>query len=88
MHIISLDELANSEVIQKDFYGENLFNQIKRLDDYSTCELEVGKKFEMTRNKKIAFIHILGDYDELKQPEYVEENCDYYIISDNPKRTC
>ena len=74
LHIISLDELANSEVIQKDFYGENLFNQIKRLDDYSTCELEVGKKFEMTRNKKVAFYTcILGDYDELKQPEYVEE---------------
>ena len=86
LHIISLDELANSEVIQKDFYGENLFNQIKRLDDYSTCELEVGKKFEMTRNKKVAFYTcILGDYDELKQPEYVEENCDYYIISDNPR---
>ena len=27
----------------------------------------------------------MGDYDELKQPEYVEENCDYYIISDNPR---
>ena len=60
MHIISLDELANSEVIQKDFYGENLFNQIKRLDDYSTCELEVGKKFEMTRNKKLLLYMYIG----------------------------
>lgn len=35
--------------------------------------------------KKIAvYTCITGDYDEVREPLVIEENCDYFIISDNP----
>ena len=43
---------------------------------------------EDIKNNKIAiYTAFTGDYDTLKQPEVIDENCDYICFTDNPELT-
>ena len=47
------------------------------------CEYRSHNFFEFQKRKQIAvYTCIVGGYDEASEPEVIEDNCDYYIISD------
>lgn len=56
-------------------------------EEFSHCCLGEYDR-EIDPNEKIAvYTSIIGDYDELKQPEIIEERCDYYYLGiEKPKQ--
>ena len=41
---------------------------------------------ELIRNSKLViYTCIIGEYDYLKDPEYIDDNCDYICFTNNPK---
>lgn len=52
------------------------------------CEYQSKTFFDFQLRNQIAiYTCVTGDYDEINEPEMVEENCDYYIISDRRPQT-
>ena len=39
---------------------------------------------EIYKKKIAVYTVIMGDYDYLKEPEFVMDNCDYICFTDNP----
>lgn len=39
---------------------------------------------DIKKNKLVIYTAFTGNYDSLKQPEFVDENCDYICFTDNP----
>lgn len=51
------------------------------------CELEIDSYFEFRNRKQIAvYTCILNNYDEVQEPEFISDKCDYYLISDKKPR--
>lgn len=47
------------------------------------CEYQSKNFFEFQKRNQVAiYTCVLGDYDEVSEPDIIEDNCDYYIISD------
>lgn len=72
-----------------------MLDEQKELFDYNISKLlnvplyykgEADKKLlEDVKNKKIViYTAFTGNYDHLKDPEYIDENCDYVCFTDNP----
>lgn len=78
LHIITWQELVMDKYIVKSYFGiEN-----KEDTDFPKYKQTERKK---NKHKKIAvFTCITGGYDKLNIPECIEENCDYYLITDLP----
>ena len=56
------------------------------LFDHSTDSVE--ETIEDIKNNKIAiYTAFTGDYDTLKHPDVIDENCDYICFTDNPELT-
>ena len=56
------------------------------LFDHSTDSAE--ETIEDIRNNKIViYTAFTGDYDTLKYPEVIDDNCDYICFTDNPELT-
>lgn len=54
----------------------NLFKTDKTPDEEFISDID--------KNKIAVYTAFTGDYDNLKTPEFVDENCDYICFSDNP----
>lgn len=65
-------------------YESNVDNFIlaKLFNPTLTPNEEIVKDIE--KNKIVIYTAFTGDYDSLKEPEYIDENCDYVCFSDNP----
>ncbi len=62
--------------VSKEHVNRDLFN-------HSTDSAE--KTVEDIKNNKLAiYTAFTGDYDTLKHPEFIDENCDYICFTDNP----
>ena len=62
--------------VAKEHVNRELFN-------HSTND--ATKTIEDIKNSKIAiYTAFTGDYDTLKEPEVIDENCDYICFTDNP----
>ena len=62
--------------VSKEHINRDLFN-------HSTDAAD--ETIEDIKNNKIAiYTAFTGDYDTLKQPEFIDENCDYICFTDNP----
>lgn len=57
---------------------------IKEIVNYmDLCEYQSKKFFDFQKRNQIAiYTCVVGAYDEVNEPETIEDNCDYYIISD------
>ena len=75
--------LVNDITVQLTEMG--LTNIINYLD---LCEYQSKNFFEFQKRNQIAiYTCVVGEYDEVEEPEIIENNCDYYIISDKePKK--
>jgi len=38
---------------------------------------------EFEKSRLVIYTAIIGNYDTLKDPEYIDENCDYVCFTDN-----
>lgn len=61
---------VNSFVLSK------LFNYTKKVD-YDLVE-------DIKKNKIAIYTAFTGDYDYLKEPEFIDDNCDYICFTNNP----
>ena len=62
--------------VSKKHINRDLFNR-----STESCD----ETIEDIKNNKIAiYTAFTGDYDTLKEPEVIDENCDYICFSDNP----
>jgi len=62
--------------VSKKHINRDLFNHSTESSD---------ETIEDIKNSKIAiYTAFTGDYDTLKEPEVIDENCDYICFSDNP----
>ncbi len=79
---ITLDEVLNLDCVLEKFYGVNNIREYERKNTFNYFfEKKPSKNFKF--NKKIAvYTCIINGYDELREPLIIEENCDYYLISD------
>jgi len=75
--------LVNDITVQLTEMG--VTNIINYLD---LCEYQSKNFFEFQKRNQIAiYTCVVGEYDEVEEPEMIENNCDYYIISDKaPKK--
>ena len=68
---------------QKELFDYNV-NKLLNVPLYYKYEAD-KKLLEDVKNKKIViYTAFTGNYDDLKDPEYIDENCDYVCFTDNP----
>ena len=74
---MSYDEIYEEyQKVSKDYVNRPLF-------DHSTESSD--ETIEDIKNNKLAiYTAFTGDYDTLKEPEVIDENCDYICFTDNP----
>lgn len=77
-------------IMRSDYIGE-VYNQITNMgiknivtyQDLFEMEGIVEQYFSFMRKNQIAvYTCIVGEYDEIKEPQFVSNDCDYYILSD------
>lgn len=86
IHVITIDDVTSQDAVLECFYGisninENALSKIP----YSTNSLIEKSKQLCDREKEgrvAVYTCITGDYDIVKEPLCIEDNCDYYLISD------
>ncbi len=65
--------------VSKDNINRDLFNN-------STESVESLIE-DIKQNKIVVYTAFTGDYDTLKEPEFIDDNCDYVCFTDNPNLT-
>ncbi len=79
IHIIFFADLFDNDEIIKHFFG---LDYLPRKNN----EIEYKRKNIVKREKSVktaVYTCILGDYDAISFPNYLDSNCDYYLITDN-----
>ncbi|MDL2246082.1 DUF616 domain-containing protein [Methanobrevibacter sp. OttesenSCG-928-K11] len=61
------------------FIQNDLFAPFKEVDE-SLIE-------DIKNNKILIYTAFTGDYDNLKEPDFIDENCDYICFTENPNLT-
>ncbi len=86
LHTVRLWDIAAMEEVMADFYGDELYKLYRKLEQSPDkhCEV-VNKKLVNGLTRTAIYTCITGGYDKLRQPDVVEESCDYYVISDDPE---
>lgn len=90
---VSINEIKNKNVICfvmasvlfiDEICKEVQMAGIEKIVTYDDlCNLEIGTYFPFMKKKQIAaYTCITGNYDDLKEPDSISEECDYYVISD------
>lgn len=56
------------------------------LSDLFQPTLESNRELidDVKNNKLVIYTAFTGNYDELKEPEFIDENCDYVCFTENP----
>ena len=81
--VIMVDEINPYEVVKSRYEKcvesnilSDLFNTDKKPDENIINDIN--------KNKIAIYTAFTGDYDNLKDPQFVDENCDYICFTDNP----
>lgn len=83
LHFISwegIHELLDKDEILQKYYEINVFKK----DDNDRNKFESLEYVHKKNNRIAVYVCITGGYDELNIPTYIENNCDYYLITDIP----
>lgn len=58
------------------------FIRSRKYSNHPTKSLNITNKIDF-KNKKIAvYTCMVGDYDYIRKPKYISDNCDYFLITD------
>lgn len=77
---------SNRNGVQRAYwaYMQYYYNQAKVEEWHATHEVESKKRFQ---GKGCVYSAIIGNYDDIKEPEYVNPDLDYILFTDNPEAT-
>lgn len=82
LHILTWKQICESEEVLTKFYGVDKFPDIEEKN--ISCDNNISN-IERSKAPKIAvYTCITGNYDKLLAPKYIDNNCDYYLITDIP----
>jgi hypothetical protein len=82
VNLITIDDVCTMDSVLEKFYGVEHIRSYEKLSPKNMVP-ENDSVEQVHRNDKIAvYTCITGGYDIIKEPCCVEENCDYYLISD------
>lgn len=82
-------------IMRSDYIGEVYkqlldmgINNIVTYQDLLEMDGVIKQYYPFMRKNKIAvYTCIVGDYDQINEPQFISDNCDYYIVSDKkPER--
>lgn len=81
LHVITIDDITSFDFVLEKFYG---IQNIRRYAKDSPIHLlgSCSKLPELQNGRTAIYTCVTGGYDHVKEPSLVEENCDYYLISD------
>ncbi|PRY82675.1 glycosyltransferase domain-containing protein [Alkalibacterium olivapovliticus] len=93
---INNDFLKVKLVNKKDFWKKNikrkaiysfyrfgiLKKHVKRFNKYDIKEIDTSSNY-FSEDRIVIYTVIFGNYDNIVEPDYVPDNCDYFIITDN-----
>lgn len=89
--IITLSELLSLSIITDNFMnGKIISNQMREKNEYLSWTADMIKKgcIHNKSGKECAvFTCITGNYDCVNEPEFYSDNCDYFLLSDEPPKT-
>lgn len=84
LKLITLNDVLNCDVVLEKFY------EVDNIRGYEKRPLicpQIEKRIPEPPNEKIAiYTCIINGYDEVMEPLAVEDNCDYFLISDKPPK--
>lgn len=85
LHTLRLRNMAAMDEVIHKFYGDVLYETYKNLGHASEQDGGVKKTASVFgKCGKIAVYTCITDgYDTLRQPDMIEESCDYYVISND-----
>ncbi|WP_409200102.1 glycosyltransferase domain-containing protein [Methanobrevibacter sp. DSM 116169] len=81
--MVDEEKIDPYEVIKGRHEG-NVENFIKKELFAPFKEVDKNIVEDIKNNKLVIYTAFTGDYDTLKDPEFIDENCDYICFSDNP----
>ena len=58
------------------------FIRCRKYSNHPTNFLNISNKVDITNKKIAVYTCMVGDYDYIRKPKYISENCDYYLITD------
>ena len=79
LHILSWQQLIREDELIKKYFGIGELTHHQKKDDQKYCQ--VGRKLKST-DRIAIYTCITNNYDQLNEPLFIEENCDYYFITD------
>lgn len=80
--LIALDEVLNLDCVLEQFYGVENIRQFEKKSFMCLKEKKSSNKYFKKKDRIAVYTCIINGYDELKEPLIIEENCDYFLISD------
>lgn len=88
IHIIYYSDLFDNDAVIKKFFNLEYLPRKKREIEYKK-EITCNEKNKVVKKKKCGktavYTCVLGDYDAITIPNYVDADCDYYLITDDKK---
>lgn len=79
LHLLSWQQLVREDELIKKYFGIDGLMHHQKKDDQKYCQ--VGRKLKPT-DRIAIYTCITNNYDQLNEPLFIEENCDYYFITD------
>ena len=82
LHILTWGQICESEEVLKKFYGIEHFPQNEKRNKEAASDNAIHKKKRAKTPKIAVYTCITGNYDKLLAPMYMDDNCDYYLLTD------
>lgn len=58
------------------------FARIQKYNNHPTKSLYINNDIDISKKKIAVYTCMAGDYDYIRKPKYISDNCDYFIITD------
>lgn len=84
LHILTWGQICEREEVLKKFYGIERFPENGKRNREAVYNNAIGNKKRKKASKIAVYTCITGNYDKLLAPMYIDNNCDYYLLTDVP----
>ena len=58
------------------------FIRTRKYSNHPTNSIDFSKNINLTNKKIAVYTCMAGDYDYIRKPKFISNNCDYYLITD------
>lgn len=82
LHVLTIDDIcAMDSVLEKFYHIKDISSKAQKSPANISLKDENGTTY-LKGNRIAVFTCVTGGYDVIKEPTYTEEQCDYFLISD------